>query len=340
MDDEDEMNDLVGQIRHVDISLSKPPKPGGSAPSDSQDEDGHDSSPPDADPTPDQERKPPKPWGEEGYGPVIEVLDPTEFNPDPWTNGENHCFVQGTKIKMYPEGQNDIEEIRVGDLVTSYDKDGALRQGYVSKTFSRNVSIILDFHGLLVTPGHATLCVDGAFKYQHVALLDILRTDGAVAREDGQIVRASTGCIVGSLGDQLVEACTYRAHTNGRQQIAERSKLRFGTRFITEEGLDVRLMDIVEAVGDELTENGLITDGTSKARPFLWNFSTELPRPEDYILQRSRLTLREIYEASEWDDIAPLLPTPSEVACEAKSLSARYGLESKPSISSATQQRL
>jgi len=56
-----------------------------------------------------------------------------------------------------------------------------------------------------VTPGHVFLCGAGRFQGRHVPLIDILRDDGAVVRQDGSLMRASTGCVVGSDGDRLIE---------------------------------------------------------------------------------------------------------------------------------------
>jgi hypothetical protein len=56
-----------------------------------------------------------------------------------------------------------------------------------------------------VTPGHVFLCGAGRFQGRHVPLIDILRDDGAVVRQDGSLMRASTGCAVGSDADRVIE---------------------------------------------------------------------------------------------------------------------------------------
>ena len=54
-------------------------------------------------------------------------------------------------------------------------------------------------------PGHVFLCGAGRFQGRHVPLIDILRDDGAVVRQDGSLMRAGTGCAVGSDDDRLIE---------------------------------------------------------------------------------------------------------------------------------------
>jgi hypothetical protein len=57
-----------------------------------------------------------------------------------------------------------------------------------------------------VTPGHVFLCGAGRFQGRHVPLIDILRDDGAVVRQDGSLMRASTGCVVGSGSETIRKA--------------------------------------------------------------------------------------------------------------------------------------
>jgi hypothetical protein len=41
-----------------------------------------------------------------------------------------------------------------------------------------------------------------------------------------------------------------------------------------------------------------------------WEFTAELPNREDYILQRSQLTLNDIYAAAEWGEMQPQMSAP------------------------------
>ena len=221
------------------------------------------------------------------------------------------CFAAGTMIDMWDGTQKPIEEILAGDIVTSYDSDGNLVPGRVSRTFTKLVEVILDVHGLMVTPSHATLCGDGRFAGRHVPIIDILRSDGALVTDDGGKVRAGTGCPLGSLGDRLVWAVTGDRHPDGSIRVRDKGLIRLGTRFISPDGHDVSVMDVIADAGGIVSYEGLIQpcdDGPKM--PFLWTFTERLPKPEDYVLQRSRLHLQDIYYADEWEAIGPQMPAP------------------------------
>ena len=141
--------------------------------------------------------------------------------PDPRTE----CFGPETPIDMWPldpsikpcaDGSYDeafvlskvwekpISDIRVGDVVVSYVDQGRIKPGTVTRTMTNKVTHIFDFWGTGVTSGHAYYCAAGKFSDKHVPLMDILRTDGAIMRADGTMVRAATNCEVGSIGDRLI----------------------------------------------------------------------------------------------------------------------------------------
>lgn len=150
------------------------------------------------------------------------------------------CFLSGTLVDMwplalpllpYPDGTYDdalilshvwhkaIEDIAVGDVVVSYDGDGCLKPGRVSRVFRNVATHILDFWGTGVTPGHAYLCGEGVFAGQHVPVMDILRSDGAIVRDDGGLIRAATGCEVGSPGDRMVHVIVGDRQANGQIRV-------------------------------------------------------------------------------------------------------------------------
>ncbi|RLF26389.1 MAG: hypothetical protein DRN01_04845, partial [Thermoplasmata archaeon] len=84
--------------------------------------------------------------------------------------GDKHqhksCFLRGTKIEMADGSSKRIEDIRVGDLVKSYDsKYGRWRVGVVAQVFHHSPSEMTDYylvlnHDLRVTPNHPVF-VDG-----------------------------------------------------------------------------------------------------------------------------------------------------------------------------------
>ncbi len=110
------------------------------------------------------------------------------------------CFLPHTPITLADGTTKPIAAIRPGDMVLSPDRTGTLVPARVTRTFVNDVAHVLDFHGTGVTPGHVFLCGAGRFQGRHVPLIDILRDDGAVVRQDGSLMRASTGCAVGSDG--------------------------------------------------------------------------------------------------------------------------------------------
>lgn len=221
------------------------------------------------------------------------------------------CFLPGTMISMADGSEKPIEEIAVGDWVTSYDKSGKLVAGRVSQTMQQHSKHILDLHGLMITPGHVTLCGDGRYAGRHIPVIDILRSDGALVREDGTKVRAATNCALGSLGDQMIWAITGDVQADGMTKVRDKGQIRLGTRFIRADGRDVSILDLIRESGAMISEDGMIQrDPYSPKIPFRWSFTQMLPKPEDYILQRSQLMLHEIYEADEWEAMRPLMPVP------------------------------
>ena len=76
---------------------------------------------------------------------------------------ELRCFSAGTLIDMADGTRKPIEQVEVGDEVLAYDpevSDGlsTLKTARVTQTMINVVDEIIDFHGVQVTPGHATLC--------------------------------------------------------------------------------------------------------------------------------------------------------------------------------------
>jgi hypothetical protein len=159
----------------------------------------------------------------------------------------------------------------------------------VTRTFVNDVAHVLDFHGTGVTPGHVFLCGAGRFQGRHVPLLDILRDDGAVVRQDGSLMRASTGCAVGSDADRLIEVVAADG-TTGR--------LRAGTR-VSGETDEVTVSALIAQAGGTICDGRVALPGALAPQPFAW--AGGLPAPEDDVLRQSGLTLAEIHAADEWE---------------------------------------
>lgn len=241
------------------------------------------------------------------------------------------CFGSGTPIGMWPldtllkpgaEGVYDqdkvrakiwtksIEKIRIEDCVVSFDEKGNLVPGRVTKTFQNDVKILLDFFGTRVTPGHVYYRTDSKKAHKFETLIDVLRDDGVIQNVEGVDIRAATGLPTSDARDGFVWAVTGQL-SEGSDSVAvvEQAKIRRGTRVITDDGRDLCVEDFIVAGGGTVNEDGFVCIGDQQM-PFHWIFGDTLPKPEDYVLQRSGTTLEEIYKASEWEDQRPHMPVP------------------------------
>ncbi len=248
---------------------------------------------------------------------VSSILPSEGFNSSHlgYTRQYERCFGAGTPISMWDGSEKLIEDVVRGDEILSYTKWGQLVSGRVTQTFRNDVTFVLDLFGLTVTPGHATLCGDGTFTGQHVPIIDILRTDGALVHEDGHLVRAATGCEVGSSGDQFIWAVAGPKLADGSINVVQSGRIRLGTRLFTSEGQDVSVQELVEKAGGRVTPDGLLTTGVLQSpqsgMPFHWAFGDALPKAEDYVLQRSGFELKDLYDDLEGQTMGSLLPLPS-----------------------------
>ncbi|MCP5324586.1 MAG: hypothetical protein H6902_08095 [Rhodobacteraceae bacterium] len=193
-----------------------------------------------------------------------------------------------------------IESIAPGDVVLSYDANGTLVPGRVRRTFRKEVSHLLDVHGLKVTPGHVTLCGDGMFKGRHVPIIDILLSDGALVTAEGGLVRMAINRPVGSVADRMVKVLYALTAEEARAGQLREGEMRAGTLLFDREGEPVSVLDCVAAEGLTFDpDTGLVARPGQAPEPLRW--FGPLPRPEDYILRRSRETLEAILTDGEWE---------------------------------------
>ena len=172
----------------------------------------------------------------EGEGPerrLVQVVD------------GNECFLAGTVISTTNETTKPIESIIPGDVVLSYDANGTLVPGRVRRTFRKEVSHLLDVHGLKVTPGHVTLCGDGMFKGRHVPIIDILLSDGALVTAEGGLVRMAINRPVGSVADRMVKVLYALTAEEARAGQLREGEMRAGTLLFDREGEPVSVLDCV-----------------------------------------------------------------------------------------------
>lgn len=263
---------------------------------------------------------------------VLKIFEGREI-PEVITD-DQFCFLGDTAISMWPLDPNlkpgpdgiydqdevrakiwtkPIRHIRVKDVVVAHDKNGNLVPDVVSRTFQNEATHILDFWGTGVTPGHAYLCGDGKREGDYAPLIDILRQDGAIVLENGIKIRAAINWPVGSLPDQFIWVLA--GHDDGQKiQVTDKKKIRIGTRMIAPDGSDDCILDRLVYTYGPLSEDGYFENGTNVRSLIVhWPYGDKIPDPEDYILQRSDLTLEEIYAANEWEQIGTRMPPPSSM---------------------------
>lgn len=224
------------------------------------------------------------------------------------------CFVAGTMVDMADGMRKPIEQVKIGDEVRAFDPyldggRGGLRASKVTQTHATPNRIVIDFHGTRVTPGHLFLCGDGPHEGKYSMLMDIIRADGAVVRADGTRVRAATNCEVGSEGDRMMIVGWFHDSEDAyqRQGKVRISEARAGLRVLTDDGKDWSLLDALAEGGFTLHDNGLVAQPGEEPHPFY--YFGEPPKPEDYILKKSGLTLDALYaEDKTLSDGVPVPP--------------------------------
>ncbi len=152
--------------------------------------------------------------------------------------------------------------------------------------------VVLDFFGTDVSSEDLYRCADGETR----PLIDILRDDGVLEKEDGTLIRAATNVPVDDPLDQFIWAVTGQFTRDGHLlQTYQTGKIRLGTRLFTAGGRDMCVAEVILEGRGVITERDTIKIGDGDPMPFPWVFSHILPRPEEYILQRSGVTLEDIY---------------------------------------------
>ena len=137
-------------------------------------------------------------------------------------------------------------------------------------------------------------------------IIDILVSDGALVTEGGDLVRAAIDAPVGSLEDAFVECAVALTSEDAASGRLEAGCMRVGTLLFDRDGAPVSVLDCLRAEGlDFDPETGLVARGGQEPGPLPW--FGPLPRPEDYVLRRSRETLEGILTSGEWEGTRPEL---------------------------------
>lgn len=243
------------------------------------------------------------------FGPEVTIdLWPLDPSLRPGRDGVYKQDAIHAKVLKKP-----IELVEVGDIVVSFNENGDLSPGRVTKTFRNDVKVLLNFHGTRVTPGHVYFRPDSKKNYKFETLIDVLRDDGVIKHQDGTLVRAATNVPVGDARDGFISAITGTRQADGSVEIKQQGRVRLGTRFILSDGDTHKswsVADLIE-VGGGVVEDEMIRTDDGDPMPFHWDFSDTLPKPEDFVLACSGTTLEDIYKAAEWESQAPRLSAPT-----------------------------
>lgn len=161
-----------------------------------------------------------------------------------------------------------IEEVEVGDMVLAFDPDtdGGLGRSVpkpVTRTFTNVTRVLIDVHGVLMTPGH--LCL--ADKGEWMVVADILRDDRCMVREvngKGVVFRARTGVAKGSFHDLPMLAHFTDSKTGARRTAVVRAGIPFAVKQIPDAplimGKTVPLADVMLA-SDQLDREASLKAG-------------------------------------------------------------------------------
>ncbi len=247
--------------------------------------------------------------GQECFGPEVPI-DMWPLDPDLKPGPDGIYDQDAVRAKVW---KKPIKLIQVGDLVVSFDDDGNLVPGPVTRTFQNNAKILLNFHGTRVTPGHVYYRPDSKKSYKYETLIDVLRDDGVIQKQDGTLIRAATNVPVDSPRDGFVRAIAGRRKADGTFEQTDEGRIRLGTRFLVGDGEERKsfaVADLIERNGGVVGEDKLIHVGDGPGVPLTWDFGDTLPKPEDFVLACSGTTLEDIYKAAEWESQGPRLPAP------------------------------
>ena len=243
------------------------------------------------------------------FGPEVPI-DMWPLDPDLKPGPDGIYDQDAVRAKVW---KKPIKLIQVGDLVVSFDDDGNLVPGPVTRTFQNNAKILLNFHGTRVTPGHVYYRPDSKKSYKYETLIDVLRDDGVIQKQDGTLIRAATNVPVDSPRDGFVRAVAGKWKADGTFEQTDEGRIRLGTRFLvrgSEEQKSFAVADLIERNGGVVGEDELIHVGDGPGAPLPWDFGDTLPKPEDFVLACSGTTLEDIYKAAEWESQGPRLPAP------------------------------
>ncbi|WP_167376032.1 Hint domain-containing protein [Methylobacterium tarhaniae] len=140
------------------------------------------------------------------------------------------CFLSGTDVSISKGKSIQIQNIKKGDYVESFDSySDVISQIFTKKVkniYTNITNVVVDVRGLRCTPGHIFLTgeVDASGQHRFAPIASILRDDGTLVERDATIIRARTGAKLGQANDALVSV-VYRDQSIADQAAPERRTL-------------------------------------------------------------------------------------------------------------------
>ncbi|MDA4844040.1 hypothetical protein [Hoeflea poritis] len=126
-------------------------------------------------------------------------------------------------------------------------------------------------------------------RFRKVPIMDLLLRDGVLRNEKGEVIRASTGRPADQVYDRFVNM--QLLDRAGKPVEGGAGRSRAGLRFILNNGADAALGDVFRRAVQFPDAKGNMRGGRpfakNEGQPFYWIFRSNLPSPEDYVLQRS-----------------------------------------------------
>ena len=120
------------------------------------------------------------------------------------------------------------------------------------------------------------------------------------ATVEGNLVRMAVNKPVGSIEDQFVKVAFALTAEDARTGRVKAGEMRVGMLLFDREGEPVSVLDCFHTEGLNFDpECGVVARPGQVPEPLRW--FGPLPRPEDYILRRSRETLEGILADGEWE---------------------------------------
>lgn len=233
--------------------------------------------------------------GESGQGtPSVSMELPEEQLTD------TKCFAAGTPIEMPDGTMKAIENIKIGDKVLAFDGDmdggrGAKVPRRVTQLHRTENQPLINFHGTMVTPGHAYLTGEGTF----LPIIEILQNDGTVVNADGRVIRARMGWEVGSREDKIIPV----GYPDGDE--IKLTTMRAGTLYGGKDGKAFTIEHMMNSREYHMTSDGRFIGIEGDIKTAYWEWGM----PDDKMIAGKYAEYIDLVEGSSIGIGMPLVPS-------------------------------